>query len=162
MVLFTGHQGAPDYREPTKWGKETLRRLIYISKATKPINGDDLDNILMASRRNNGMVGVTGLLLYADGMFIQCLEGPESGVGKTLERIAGDDRHEHIETLADENVSERLFPQWEMGFHPNLSKMQRANLVDIRVKADQHTGDGKVDAALTKFFLGFKSAEQAA
>jgi hypothetical protein len=139
-----------------------MRRLIYLSKATKTVESEDLDNILMASRENNGMVGVTGLLLYADGMFIQCLEGTGQAVEKTLERISRDDRHEHIETLVDEEVSERLFPNWEMGFHPSLTKMQRMNLVDIRTKANEHTGNGKVDAALTMFFVNLKDPNVAA
>ena len=44
-----------------------MRQLLYVSNTTQEIGLSDLDNVLTASRRNNAMMGITGLLLFIDG-----------------------------------------------------------------------------------------------
>lgn len=139
-----------------------MRRLIYMSEATQPVDGEMLDSILMKARANNGMCGVTGLLLYHDGTFLQCLEGPNSGVQRILDKISADGRHRKIKTLCDDEVEDRLFASWEMGFRPELSKQERMGFVDIRTKASSGTGNQKVDGAIAEYFSSLSDIEKAA
>jgi len=48
----------------------------------------DLDDILTASRRNNALMGISGLLLFIDGGFLQMLEGEERAVRELYTRVA--------------------------------------------------------------------------
>lgn len=68
------------------------------------------------SRRNNEENGVTGLLMYEDGNFMQALEGPPERVTATMERIHSDSRHRDVRVIVDFLHAERAFPQWDMGF----------------------------------------------
>lgn len=95
-----------------------LERLIYTSSADAPqVRGEaDLRPILAASRRNNPAHGVTGLLLYADGSFLQILEGERGGLEAILSRIRRDGRHRHISILTRNPAQARAFPDWAMGY----------------------------------------------
>lgn len=83
----------------------TLRRLVYTSRA----NDHDLIDILRVSRANNGIDGVSGLLLARLGMFVQVLEGQPESVATTFQRIRYDTRHSHVEVLSDTVETKRAF-----------------------------------------------------
>lgn len=90
--------------------------LTYMSTATTPFDAGALVELLAESRANNHAAGLTGMLLYAEGHFIQTLEGPADAVDVTYRRISADRRHRnHIVALRDD-VSERMFGEWSMGF----------------------------------------------
>jgi len=90
--------------------------IAYLSSASYPYSDGDLATLLMHSRANNGRAGVTGMLLYRDGQFLQVLEGPEDAVRERYERIAADPRHRDVHKLMEETVTERQFPSWTMGY----------------------------------------------
>ena len=93
-----------------------MHHLVYISKALSPFSENDLLNLLIHSRKNNTMEGITGMLLYGNDHFIQLLEGNKEAVTRAFSRIEKDVRH-HVEfRLADGPVSQRLFPDWSMGY----------------------------------------------
>ncbi len=54
--------------------------LVYVSSATRPFSGEDLRALLETCRKDNAELGVTGMLLYKDGNFMQVLEGDEDAV----------------------------------------------------------------------------------
>lgn len=96
----------------------SLSQLIYISTAT----GDTLVNIehelqrlLEVSVRNNQAQGLTGMLLYANGGFMQVLEGEEAALQAAYARIAVDPRHKDLYLLAHEPITGRAFAQWHLG-----------------------------------------------
>ena len=93
-----------------------LYHLVYLSAATNAFSEDDLTDILRASRRNNQRRGVTGMLLYSDGGFIQALEGPKNEVLDLYEKIEQDPRHSNAIKLLDGPIEARDFSEWEMGF----------------------------------------------
>ena len=93
-----------------------LVQLIYISSAIKELSDDELDNILESSIRHNQQQQVTGMLLYSDGNFMQVIEGEESKINETYERICEDTRHRNIILVNQETISEREFESWPMGF----------------------------------------------
>lgn len=95
-----------------------LERIIYTSRATRPLRRSDLESILASARANNAARDVTGYLLYDDGRFIQAIEGEGEVVDALAARIAADARHEEFQILAHEVIAEREFDDWAMGcFH---------------------------------------------
>ena len=69
-----------------------LVRLLYASRATEEVTQDELLSILKKSRINNLAAGVTGVLCYSGGVFLQVLEGGREPVSHLYNRIAGDTR----------------------------------------------------------------------
>ena len=49
--------------------------LIYVSSAIKLMHDDELLLLLEKARENNSRLGITGMLLYKEGNFMQMLEG---------------------------------------------------------------------------------------
>lgn len=93
-----------------------LSHIIYNSAATEPIGVEALVELLEKARRNNGAVGVTGMLLYNEGSFFQVLEGPTEAVQRVAARIAKDPRHERMTVIIEEAIHRRSFGEWTMGF----------------------------------------------
>ncbi len=90
--------------------------LIYVSIATQPFTETELLDLLTKSRKNNAAVGVTGMLLYKEGKFMQLLEGEEAQIRRTFEKISRDPRHHHVITLLQGQEDARVFAEWQMGF----------------------------------------------
>lgn len=91
----------------------TLQRLIYVSKPVG-FTYEMYDDILSVSRRNNARDYVTGALLYDDYFNLQLLEGPRGAVNSCFFRIIKDKRHRDIHIIAGEDVTCRLFAEWQM------------------------------------------------
>lgn len=96
--------------------EDDLITVAYVSSAMHRMTDDELAAILDVSRERNARDGITGLLLYSDGDFIQVLEGPEAPVRAAVARIRKDDRHTHFTILLDQPIGERVFAGWAMGF----------------------------------------------
>ena len=90
--------------------------LAYESQASVPLTAPDLLDLLEQSRENNARSGVTGILLYRHGTFLQVLEGPHAAVDALYATIAHDPRHRDVSTVLVEDRVERRFPDWTMGF----------------------------------------------
>ena len=72
--------------------------------------------LLGKSRANNKASGITGMLLFRGGNFMQVLEGSPDALGATLERIRRDPRHHDITVIGDFMVPQRSFADYQMGF----------------------------------------------
>ena len=90
--------------------------LTYLSTASEAFTEADLEELLTASREKNHSRGLTGMLLYAGGHFIQTLEGPAAAVDDTYASIERDRRHRNLIVALREPVEQRVFPDWSMGF----------------------------------------------
>ena len=93
-----------------------MRQIVYVSSAVRLMSRDELLALLEQSRAKNAHLGITGLLLYRDGNFMQAIEGPVEAVNALHTTISGDPRHHGIITLLNTPVTERDFPDWSMGF----------------------------------------------
>lgn len=90
--------------------------LVYVSSARQLFSEADLLELLAKSQRANERVGVTGLLLYKDGNFMQVLEGEKADVLDVHAKIARDPRHTGLLTLTQGPMEQRSFTDWSMGF----------------------------------------------
>jgi hypothetical protein len=93
-----------------------LLSIVYVSAAVAPFSEAELAALLAQSRENNAAAGLTGMLLYRDGQFMQALEGDDEAVRAIYEVVAADDRHDRVRTVLEEQITERRFPSWTMGF----------------------------------------------
>ena len=108
----------------TEASKESLFTIVYVSSATGRPGDAQLMRILETARHFNGGQGITGMLLYRDGSFMQALEGPAQAVRDLYLRIRLDPRHRSVTTLVAEPLQQREFADWSMGFH-NLDDSAR-------------------------------------
>mgnify|MGYP006272522603 CR=1 FL=1 len=92
-----------------------LLRLTYASRAAEGLSRADLSRIAREAQRRNATLGVTGLLLYVDGDFLQVLEGPGAAVERLYEMIEKDPRNKWVTRLSTERVLRRAFEDWSMG-----------------------------------------------
>lgn len=97
-------------------GSESIRRVVYCSRATQAMDHDTLMKILHDARSFNAMDNISGILLHDRGFFLQVLEGPAEAIENLLQTLRVDKRHEQLEVLVDTAVDHRLFPDWQMGF----------------------------------------------
>lgn len=91
-------------------------QLGYVSTATAAMPRQALLDMLHQARAANATLGITGLLLYHNGHFVQALEGREDAVRDLYERIRRDPRHCAVSTMFEQPIGRREFPDWSMGF----------------------------------------------
>jgi hypothetical protein len=102
-----------------------MYRLIYVSSACQSLTADEISELLDVSITNNALRNITGFLIYAEGEFIQILEGKKVDVEFIFDKILNDNRHHGIKVLVRENIKRRSFETWSMGFkamHPHELK----------------------------------------
>ncbi len=90
--------------------------LTYRSVLADPPDERDMQRLLARSKVRNRDLGVTGMLLFADGQFLQCLEGPGESVARLWEAIRNDPRHREVELVDHNPAAVRLFGDWDMKF----------------------------------------------
>jgi hypothetical protein len=109
---------------------ELIQR-IYASAARRHFETDELAELLRLARDNNAKLGLTGMLLYAEGSFFQVLEGPAAVVDALFAKIERDQRHDQVTQIIREPISRRYFDAWTMGFykvsHEELAGMSGVN-----------------------------------
>ncbi len=91
--------------------------VVYASSATQRFTEADLRALLLKARANNARDGITGLLLYRGGNFMQVLEGTKTAALAKYQRIARDPRHRGLVLLLSGEEKERQFPDFSMGCH---------------------------------------------
>jgi hypothetical protein len=91
-----------------------MRQLLYVSSCTAPVIGEGLSTVLLQSRRNNPVNGLTGLLWTDGARFLQVLEGDEPRLLATFARIREDERHRGVVVLHHREILERTFGAWSM------------------------------------------------
>jgi len=92
-----------------------LGHLLYISDALRPMTQDDLDAIRDVSNTFNAKHGITGVLLYSAGHFVQLLEGEPSVIRALYDKIVQDPRHMNLRLLVERPADRRVFADWDMG-----------------------------------------------
>ena len=104
-------------------------RLIYLSKAVDPQTGTLTASILRHAHAWNTQNGITGVLCQGQGVFLQVLEGDRSVVNGLYARIHADPRHQDLELIHCESITERRYGQWSMA-HVLLSDVDPQTKID--------------------------------
>ena len=126
-----------------------LVRLMYASRAVPAVDQEELVAILKKSKVNNPRAGVTGVLCFSEGIFMQVLEGGRAAVNQLYNRIAADARHSDVVLLHYEEIAERRFAGWSMG-QVNMARLNPALLLKYSecAKLDPYAVSGQVSMAL--------------
>jgi hypothetical protein len=97
-----------------------LIRLTYFSRIRldDPID-EGVAQIIGESVINNQRDHITGALVHDSQWFAQMLEGRESVISATFERILRDRRHSNVSLVVMQPVAERRFAHWMAGFTRN-------------------------------------------
>ena len=134
-----------------------LVRLLYASRAVDT-SASAIEAILATSREHNPGCGITGILCYGGGIFLQAIEGGRSAVSDLYGHIQRDARHKDVVLLHFEEISERRFGGWTMG-QVNLSKLNHSILLKYSEKPelDPYAVSGKVSFALLEELMATAS-----
>jgi Sensors of blue-light using FAD len=125
-----------------------LVRLLYASRAVDK-NPEAIEEILVQSRQFNPASGITGILCYGGGIFLQAIEGGRNAISELYGHIQRDARHKDVVLLQYEEITERRFGGWTMG-QVNMEKINSSILLKYAEKPelDPYSTSGKVSMAL--------------
>lgn len=134
-----------------------LVRLLYASRAVD-ISAAAIETILAQSRQANPTCGITGILCYGGGIFLQAIEGGRMPVSELFGHIQKDVRHRDVVLLHYEEISERRFGGWTMG-QVNMSRINTSILLKYAEKPelDPYAVSGQVSLALLEELMATAS-----
>jgi hypothetical protein len=134
-----------------------LVRLLYASRATDP-TCTAVDEILAQCRQFNPISGITGILCYGGGIFLQAIEGGRMAISDLYGHILRDPRHKDVVLLHYEEISERRFGSWTMG-QVNMAKVNASLLLKYAEKPelDPYSVSGAVSLALLEELMATAS-----
>jgi hypothetical protein len=110
-----------------------LTQIIFASTAVQAFSIRELSDLLAGARAHNQAHGISGLLLYHEGVFLEVLEGAEEDVQSLYAKIEVDPRHTHCRLLLRSVIVKREFGEWLMGFvDPQAAAHDLAGYVEYR------------------------------
>ena len=135
-----------------------LVRLLYVSRAVNKDGADLIESILESSRSHNLGNGITGVLCYGGGVFLQAIEGGRQAVNTLYNEIVADERHTDVVLLLYEEIEERRFGGWSMG-QVNLAKLNPSIVLKYSEKPefDPYGVSGRVSLTLLEELMATAS-----
>jgi hypothetical protein len=109
-----------------------FRTLTYHSREAKPMDTASLAKLLLRAQRFNEQAEITGLLAYANGRFLQTIEGEDDAIASVFARITNDPQHTDIVPFIDEAIERRCYPTWAM-----ISTIDRGNQMILGLLAQK-------------------------
>ena len=134
-----------------------LVRLLYASRAVDA-GPETIDAILSQSRQFNPSGGITGILCYGVGIFLQAIEGGREAVSELYGHIQKDPRHKDVVLLHYEEISERRYSGWTMG-QVDVTRVNTRILLKYseRAELDPYSVSGIVSLALLEELMATAS-----
>ena len=129
-----------------------LIHCVYASAASRDIETKELAELLEAARDNNAKLGLTGMLLHAEGSFFQVLEGQADVVDALYAKIERDQRHGQVTLIIREPIPKRHFDAWTMGFY-KVSREEFAGMSGVNDFFGKDRAVVSVDAGRAKKLL---------
>ena len=134
-----------------------LVRLLYASRAVDA-GPETIENILIQSRQFNPTGGITGILCYGGGIFLQAIEGGRAAVSELYAHIQKDPRHKDVVLLHYQEISERRYSGWTMG-QVDVTRVNTSILLKYseRAELDPYSVSGSVSLALLEELMATAS-----
>ncbi|MCX2893016.1 BLUF domain-containing protein [Stenotrophomonas lactitubi] len=131
-----------------------IRAVVYTSEAAVDIaasrlgqTGGRLCEIVDDAARFNRDAGVTGVLLFDGGRFLQYMEGPDDGLQVAYSRVLGASSHSGLIELQRGRVGQRRLPFWPMRWLPvEPTKLRRVASADWTGFAQREGGGASTSA----------------
>jgi hypothetical protein len=121
---------------------------MYSSEAAPGLATVELVGMLAESRIRNQKHGISGVLVFVDGAFLQILEGEKGDVLELMARIERDPRHRAIKVFSEQDIDERAFASWSMAYlSPSAEDVARwaelegaTTISDVLASVESHPG----------------------
>ena len=126
-----------------------LYSLVYVSTAANMLSHESLSSLSEEASARNDSLGVTGLLLYSGGNFMQCLEGSKDAIDILMKSINSDPRHFGLIVLWEDEISNREFVDWGMAAaspDTGLTTMPQSQAIHVwlNTSIDEQKGPARV------------------
>jgi hypothetical protein len=116
-------QTNPEHPQSTPSGSDDVQldfdvdQILYCSLASKPMDHEAIQRLTRSAAKLNRMDHITGMLMYADGVFVQLIEGPRGAVNELWARLLRDKRHYGVVQLfCRREVELRVCNGWDMHY----------------------------------------------
>ncbi|NAS29513.1 hypothetical protein GTQ40_00875 [Flavobacteriaceae bacterium R38] len=93
-----------------------IHTICYFSTAHPSLQQEELESLFIYSKENNQKKEVSGILVHADGNFMQVLEGDKKTINELYQKIAKDTRHSNIIKVPIVSYEHRIFEDYDYGF----------------------------------------------
>lgn len=93
---------------------ESIYSLIYLSNATVNYDAEHLSALEQLAVEQNRIHGITGILNFSEGRFMQYIEGPEEVLNQLMRNISNDRTHNVTHLVKFDPREDRLFPNWAL------------------------------------------------
>ena len=134
--------------------KTSIHTVCYVSTAISTITNDNVNEIFDGIVEKNLGLGITGVLLFSHGNFMQVMEGPPQYLLPLYETIKRDERHHHIIEILNQSTSERMFENYQTGFSIVDTSDQIFSLQKyLRFIEDNFDGAVKKRAEVVRHFI---------
>lgn len=94
-----------------------MYQLIYVSSATETFTRDKFLDLAFTMSSDNAKSGITGMLVFKDGNFMEVLEGEESAVKALFSKVNHDPRHTLVSVIQEGEIQNREYATWMMTFY---------------------------------------------
>ena len=109
-----------------------VEQIVYVSKALPGIGAAGVYDIVRVSNNRNSQFGLTGMLIYLDGYFLQVLEGEARVLRERFDYIRGDLRHTDVDVR-------RTMAQRELSFPDEWMSLRDGAAIDAATKGTLST-----------------------
>ncbi|MBI3228975.1 MAG: BLUF domain-containing protein [Burkholderiales bacterium] len=135
-----------------------LVRLLYASRVVGSMAQPLIDDVLSKARKNNPVLGVTGVLCFGGDIFLQVLEGGRDEVNALYNKILLDPRHKDVVLLEYGEIAERHFNNWTMG-QVNLQKVNPSVMLKYSAlpELNPYAVSGRASMALLEELIAIAS-----
>ncbi|KTC97811.1 BLUF domain-containing protein [Legionella erythra] len=111
-----------------------LKQLIYTSSALPQVKTEDIEAIWEHASANNKKYNITGVLLFNKFKFVQILEGDAVAISNLYHLISRDERHHKLLIIGCQDIVERDFPFWSMGY---IAEIMVNKSIILKYSADE-------------------------
>lgn len=88
----------------------------YVSTADPSLTTLEMENLFKLVKQKNNDLGITGILLYSDGNFMQILEGEKTYIHELFSKIEKDERHYNVIKIFDRQIVNPCFSKYHSDF----------------------------------------------
>jgi hypothetical protein len=140
-----------------------LHRTVYMSSSVGVLRAQEPDRIYLRAKSANSRQGITGLMLFHEGVFLQVLEGPAAGLTRLMEKIQRDRRHANPVVLESAALEARNFHRSPLAFIAarGLSAGEKQAFSELRQEGAARPGAFPAGRGLSDFLAAFAAAEPA-
>jgi hypothetical protein len=141
---------------------DPLTFLLYVSQSTDSLENETQRALREKALLNAGRTGVTGILFYRRGFFMQYLEGPEQVVLDLFRELRGTNRHHNVRVLSRGPLESRLFTDWTVRWvNDEETGPSSESLIDLfeTVLSSKTVSPNEISAILKRFGKNSKAID---